>query len=284
MVFLLILVQAVGFEFLSVDPVARRNQGGIGVTGDGYEITYNPSGLAFNSKQISTISYFNYIGGTHFGQIGHQLKSKALAVRYFNGGTLKRTDNMGNELGTFGVHFIDLALGPGFKINEKLGLGASVKFQYERIDTFVSLGTGIDLGSLYKLKENINLAAVVKNLGLTIKPFIEERDILPLEVGLGGALYWAKNSMFADFYIPIEGKPNGRLGYEYWLLKNFSLKIGFNSKLLELKTGSEAIDLITGLGLGVGIRWAGLNLDYLFTPYGELGLLHRISLAFIHSK
>ncbi len=284
MIAILLILQAVGFEFLSVDPVARRNQGGIGVLGDGYEIIYNPAALAWSESRISTISYFNYIGGTHFGQLGHQMKSIGIAAKYFNGGTLKRTDNMGNELSTFGVNFIDLAAGKAFATSEKFGLGAAVKFQYERIDTFTSLGGGIDIGSLYKINDKINVGAVVKNLGVGIKPFIEEREMLPLEFGIGGVINWSKSNLFADIYIPIEGKPNVRIGYEDWLLENLALKGGFNSKLFEVKTATGPLDLITGFNLGIGLKIQSFCFDYLFTPYGELGFTHRISLSFAHSQ
>lgn len=286
MIAILLILQTVGFEFLSVDPVAGRNQGGLSILGDGYEIVYNPAGLAFNNDQISTISYFNYIGGTHFGQLSHEFRSIAATAKYFNGGSLKRTDNMGNELqpSTFGVNFIDLSAGKGFKLGEKFALGGSVKFQYERIDTFTALGAGLDFGSVFKAKENINLAAVLKNIGYGIKPFISERELLPLEFGIGGSIAWSKSNLFVDGYVPVVGKPNLRLGYEYWWMENFATKIGFNTGLLEVKTGNEAINLITGMGLGLGFKLAPLRINYLFAPYAELGLTHRISISFQHNK
>ncbi len=286
MFIILLVVQTVGFEFLSVDPVARRLQGGIGITGDGYELNYNPAALAFNERQISTISYFNYIGGTHFGQVGHKIKQFGVMAKYFNGGSLKHTDNMGNELqpATFGVNFIDLTVGAGFKFHSKFGLGADLKFQYERIDTFTALGMGMDAGAYYQVSERIKTGSILKNLGYGIKPFIKEHEMLPFEFGIGGVIDWPKSSLFIDGYLPVVGKPNGRIGYEYWLVNQFSLKIGYNSKLLEVKTGEGAIDLIAGMNGGFGVKVGNFIFDYLITPYGELGLTHRLSLSFTHSK
>lgn len=282
---ILLIVQAVGFEFLSVDPVARRNQGGIAVLGDGYELMYNASALGFAENRISTISYFNYIGGTHFGQLGHQMKTIALGAKYFNGGSLKHTDNMGNELepATFGVNFIDLSAGKGFRIKEVFALGGCVKFQYQRIDTFTALGAGVDLGATYRIKENAAIGAVVKNLGMGIKPFIEEREMLPLEFGVGGAVNGRNYSLYADVYAPVEGPANFRTGLEYWVLSAVGLKGGFNSFLFETKTGEGAIDLVTGLSAGVAIKVRRFCVDYLVAPYGELAITHRISLSFRHN-
>jgi len=36
---------------------------------------------------------------------------------------------------------------------------------------------------------------------------------------------------------------------------------------------------LSGLGAGLGLRMRGYNLDYAFTPFGELGNVQRLSLG-----
>ena len=64
-----------------------------------------------------------------------------------------------------------------------------------------------------------------------------------------------------------------RTGVEYLLSDIIAFRFGYKSGLSE--TGEFA-----GLNCGFGAKVRNFNLDYAFTPYGVLGLTHRVSLTY----
>ncbi|MEI7528112.1 MAG: hypothetical protein WCK76_04150, partial [Elusimicrobiota bacterium] len=60
------------------------------------------------------------------------------------------------------------------------------------------------------------------------------------------------------------------VGAEYWVRPSFALRGGYKFGYDTANLGSEA-----GLSLGFGVKVAGLDVDYAFLPFGDLGSVHR---------
>ena len=52
-----------------------------------------------------------------------------------------------------------------------------------------------------------------------------------------------------------------------------AVRLGYNSDV-------KGLDSISGFSAGFGITYKKYTLDYAIAPYGDLGLTHRISLAY----
>ena len=117
---------------------------------------------------------------------------------------------------------------------------------------------------------------MISNFGQGLK-FDQESNALPMTLRLAGALNPFKNFLLsADMVFPKQDKPNFLLGAELNTQPNeltkLSIRGGLNSQLLR--------DNLSGFSFGLGATLHFFSLDYAFTPMGELGTAHRMSITF----
>jgi len=272
------LISVVGFEFLSVDPVAHRTGMGHALYNDGYDVHYNPGGLAFADNTFYSISYLNYFDGTHFGYLGYERGQLGVGVRYFYSGSMKKIDALEFEYGTFGVHHIDVSVGKGF-VYKDIGMGMSVKAVYATIDTLNTVGVGADLGAIYRIEEpGVQVGLSVKNIGYGLKPYIDSLEMFPYEITLSAAKLFDSGWVGLDVVKPALFDFGARIGGAYYINSLLHLKASYSTLLSAIR--SEGIGFLAGLTLGLGIRKDRLLVDYTYSPYFELGGGHRISISF----
>ncbi len=274
---LFFLITLTGFEYLLVDPIADRAGMGYALFGDGHNTYYNPAGLVLNTGTSYSISYMNYVGGTHFGYLDYESNLLGAGIRYFYGGKIKKTDATGQELGYFSTNFIDVNLGKGLVINNII-FGANGRIVYELIDTLYSLGLGTDIGMLYSLdQEKIEIGITMKHLGVSVKPFISEREYFPIEFGIGAAHRFDSGWIGIDLVRPALLSFGVRLGGEYKFSQMFALRASYNSTLSQTKTDT-GLDLFAGITIGFGVKKGDININYSYTPYFALGQAHRLTI------
>jgi hypothetical protein len=278
LVLIISLISTVGFEFLSVDPVAQRAGMGYAMYGDGYDVHYNPGGLAFSENTYYSISYLNYFGGTHFGYLGYERSKIGVGVRYFYSGSMKKVDEFGQEYGTFGVHHIDVNVGRGF-VYKEIGIGVSIKAVYSSIDTLNAFGIGADIGAIYRINDpGLQVGLSVKNIGYGIKAFVESRETFPYEVTISAAKVLDAGWFGVDLVKPALMGLGVRVGGAYYINSLLHLKASYSTLLSAIR--SEGIGFLAGLTIGFGIRKDRLVFDYSYSPYFDLGGGHRISIGF----
>ncbi len=276
---ILLLITTIGFEHMSVDPVAHRVGMGYAQFGDGYSVHYNPGGLAYGIGTFYSASYLNYIGGTHFGYIGYENNQVGVGIRYFNGGTIKRTDELGFEDGTFSVHFIDMTIGKGLFFKD-IGLGIALKGVYARIDTLSAIGVGADIGGIYVIPDpEIQIGLAIKNIGTGVKAYIEENETLPYEINLGVTKQFADGWVGLDLVKPALMDFGIRIGGSFSVTPLFDLKASYNSLLSSIRTGNNGLDFLAGVTAGFALNTGKFCIDYSFTPYFDLGGCHRLSVS-----
>ena len=279
LVIVLSFMTSIGFEFLSVDPVAHRTGMGYALYNDGYDVHYNPGGLAFADNTFYSISYLNYFAGTHFGYLGYERRQLGMGVRYFYSGSMKKTDEFGVvEEGTFGVHHIDLNVGKGF-IYKDVGLGISLKGVYASIDTLNAIGVGIDAGAIYTIKDpGVQVGLSVKNVGMGLKAYIDDKEMFPYEITLSAAKLFDVGWLGVDVVKPALMDFGLRIGGAYHVNNLLHLKASYSTLLSAI--GSEGLGFLAGMTLGLGVRKDRLLIDYTYSPYFDLGGGHRISISF----
>jgi len=279
LIILFLLAANIGFEHLCVDPIAHRVGMGYAQFGDGYCVSYNPAGVAYTLNPNYSACYLNYIADTHFGYLGYEHNQIGVGVRYFYGGQLKKTDEFGAEFGSFGVHFIDISVGKGF-FYEDIGLGISIKGVYANIDTLFAIGAGIDIGVLYIwLEPEIQIGLAIKNVGTALKPFIESKELFPYEINVGGVKQFSNGWVGLDIVKPALMDLGARIGGGYSLVSNLDLKASYNTLLSSIRTGSNGLDFLAGLTIGVALKTNTVCIDYSYSPYFDLGGCHRISVS-----
>lgn len=129
----------------------------------------------------------------------------------------------------------------------------------------------------------LDLGASVVNLGPPLK-LGQSADPLPLAGRLGSLVRFSPRFDAAlDIVLPVDNDPSVSLGAEArfpaslagsakpW---NASLRGGYDA------SRNRGVEGFAGLSLGAGLDFARLRLDYAWLPFGDLGSVNRISLAF----
>jgi hypothetical protein len=171
------------------------------------------------------------------------------------------------------------SLGYGLQISN-FSIGVNLKFIVSQMDNEQLAGEAADLGMLISLMENkMAVGLSIQNLGPDIKS-----DSLPLNVrgGLGYKDTFGENkehsfNASAEIDQPMDNKMSFKIGGEYWYMKTFAVRLGFNQQLGANDLQSDS--MFQRMSVGSSICWADLQLDYAFTPYADLGVIHRLMLT-----
>ena len=258
------------------------------ISEDASGIFWNPAGLVQISKlsaifmrtaYVADINY-QYMAYAHRMSYDSVLAASALVTDI---GAITQTDISGNRLGTFTPQdqVITLSYSKAileFSDKEKdLSMGISIKHIKSKIVSETNSFAG-DFGIM-----TYNFTALPYRLGLMISNFGQglkfdtESNALPMTLKLGGALNPFKNFLLAvDVVMPKHDKTSFLLGTELNTQPNeltkLSIRGGLNSQLLR--------DGLSGFSFGLGATLHFFSLDYAFTPMGELGTAHRMSITF----
>jgi hypothetical protein len=277
-----------GFDFLRLTPTAREAaMGGAGIaaaTGP-LALWFSPALTTANPDPRAQVGYLSYVAGIHVGSAAYSQpvgsdKAVGFGLVYLNSGTMKRTNERGDELGTFGASYADANLSGALAFGEWT-LGAGLRGLYGAIDTFFSLGVAGNLGATWAPPVNGLVAGLrVANLGYQVKAFQAGRDPLPLDFALGlGYSPSATLGAALDVHKPVDNQVNVRAGLEGWIADLLALRFGYNTEGVDLRSGG-GLDILAGLSAGLGVRYRGYGLDYAFVPMVDLGVAHRLSLSF----
>jgi long-subunit fatty acid transport protein len=278
-----------GFDFLRITPTAREAALGgaaVGTAPSPMGFWFSPAHAASAESPRAHVGYLNYVAGIHIGSAAYSQpvgtdKGVGFGVVYLNSGTMKRTNERAEENGTFGLSYADLNLSGAMRLGDALAIGVGLQGLYGSIDTFFGMGLAGNVGATYQLPvEGLTAGLAVKNLGLQLKAFQTNRNPLPIDFGLG--LGYQPNpslNLALDVHKPIDNRVRVLAGVEGWVADILALRVGYDSYGPDLKSGGGS-DILAGLSTGLGIRYRGYELDYCFIPMVELGVAHRISLAF----
>ncbi len=278
-----------GFDFLRITPTAAEAAmagAAIAHSKSPMAFWYSPAHAAGAEYQCALFSYVNYIAGIHIGSAAYSQplaedKGIGFGIVYLNSGTMKRTDALGGEHGTFGVSYADINVSGGYRFSEIISLGLGLQGLYGSIDTFFTLGLAGNIGASARIPieglEGLTAGITARNIGYQAKAFQTGRDPMPVEfaAGLGFQPNPALNLVF-DILKPLDNRFQFRAGIEGWAGDMVALRAGYNTFGSDLQSGGGS-DILAGFSTGLGIRYRGYQLDYCFIPMVELGMAHRLS-------
>ncbi len=204
--------------FLQIEPDSRTagmGNSGVAIADNASAIFWNPAGLAFQEGHEVSLThanwlpnfnvdmFYDYLAGRYYvdgiGTIGGH-------ITFLNLGEQTRTDEQGNELGTFSSYEVAGGISYGFKLNNNISFGTGLRFIFSNLvpsGTVVSGQTarngtsvGVDLATLYRsnpfmlgnreaqFRAGFNLS----NLGPAVQYTDEaQKDPLPTVLRLGWA-------------------------------------------------------------------------------------------------
>jgi hypothetical protein len=233
---------------------------------------YNPAGLAGQTKRqidtmrmnyIADISYF-YVGGVYplgndqtVGAYYGSLQTPAIPIT-----TIGNPSGAGSGTFTDSASVINLSYAR--KMGDQLKLGVSGKLINENLAGDTAGATAFDVGVLYEdFMPNLSLGFAFQNFG------IGQLRNTPIGTNMkAGAKYHMNDTLdiYADVNRPLEDQFYYGLGAEYWVMPTLAIRGGFNT--------------LSGISLGVGLKWTAIYFNYAYVPYGDLGDSHRLALTY----
>lgn len=270
-----------GFGALLFDTSARAiGLGGAytALSDDSNALQYNPGGLGRSGDyEASFMHDQQFAGMTHEHAAVSAPSGWAAAVDYASSGAeQQRTINNPDGGGLDKASLTDLALAAGYGRALGGGLSAGLAGRYVResiADVSASAFAG-SAGLMYgpPALPGLTLGAALLNVGKAGR-FDAQRESLPI-TGRAGAAYRfpiLEHTGTAaldvveqrDAGVSVEG------GFELALHRALALRAGFDTRR----------DDGPGVTAGVGLRASGFAVDYAFSPYGELGTAHKLSVS-----
>lgn len=275
-------IQAAGTssaQFLKMGAGARA--AGMGdafcsVSDDANATYWNPAGLAqvdsaelsmMHNSSIEETSY-QYLSGAM------PLRNSTLGgfIQRLNVGTIDRYTAGNVREGSFDAGSMAVGASIGRRIRENTMMGFTVKFVQESIEAESDTSFAGDFGFLHKA-DSFNFGLAVQNIGPGLK-MVSESSPLPLTIRAGGSKMFVNKRLLGavDLAKANDSDLSLNFGLEYKISDVVVLRGGY-------KAGTSLdVDGITNINGGLGLKLNRFNFDYSVSPFGDLGMAHRISL------
>jgi len=270
--------------FLKINPGARAAgmaDAFCAISDDVNAINFNPAGLVQVKQRQISLSHNEWIEGVRNESLGycHPLGdawSMGFMVHYVYVGDIVARDILGVPTGdTFGSQNYEAALSLARKVSDNLSVGVNAKHIYESIYTESDSAFAADAGVLCAIR-HFRMGVSLQNIGSRIALY-EDAFELPRNLTAGVSYSVSRNSNISvDCSNLLEDEIDIKAGAEYRVIDMLALRGGFMFNRSE-NTGP-------GVTAGLGFFFKELSLDYGFLPFGDLGTVHRISLAMKFGK
>lgn len=279
-------VGTTGFGSLKIGASARpAAMGGAftAITEDIAAMVWNPAAMATVGERVGIASYTNYLVDTQLGFLAMARPmgtrgTLGLGVSYMSYGELRRTDEQGEDQGTFGAGDLTFRASMGrFVWEDRLAIGVGLKAIYAHIDEYSSDAYAFDIGVLGRfLTDRTTFGLSALSMGFVRSAFAGEKDALPTQIRAGCAHRLAHMPLMviADFVLPNDNDPHFSVGGEFAIGENVYLRPGYSSLLKDSGDSGR-----NGISAGAGFVWQEFRIDYAFSSFEELGDIHRVSLS-----
>lgn len=202
-------------------------------------------------------------------------------IVYFSHGTQTNYDALGDRAGSFSPSDIAFSLTCARRFWDILAVGAGLKVIRSTLETESAAAVAVDLGA--QAVNVLRLADAPLDLGLSLSNFGSPMKLggaeQPLPLHLRGGVLWHLNPVVSasiDGNLPIDDDPYVSLGVEARMKTGSliaSLRSGFNQKY------SRGLEGFAGATAGAGLDLGRFGVDYAWVPFGDLGQIHRATLA-----
>ena len=291
--FLSVLFQSVSaqvgdevFSYLRYPTSSRANAlGGSNVSlveRDPSLVFHNPALLGSEMDGMLNLNFMNFISDINLGSAFYvkalnDSSTWGIGASFISYGNFKQTSVENIAEGDFSVKDISVNAFYSRDLSEKWRGGLSLKFLYSVIESYSSIGLGVDAGlSYYDAEKDFSFGIALKNVGAQLTAYEEERQKMPWDIQMGFSQKMAyapfRLSMTAIYLnkweLPyIDGTDSAYdgdkffktlfkhlvFGVDYLPSDNFWLGIGFNPKTnQELKL--QGANGLAGFSAGAGVR------------------------------
>lgn len=302
------------FQFLKIGVGARgvaMGESFVAVANDASALFWNPAGLVDAQQHQVIASHAEYLVDIshEFLGVSYRLgENDAVGVSF---SSLHMKDmEITTELQPFGTgryfSFGDIAIGLTYskKMTEQFSFGATIRYVEETLDILKMRSVMVDLGTLYWTGlGSTRFAVTISNFGSDVEPkgnVTQANGVsvssfqsfsLPTIFKLGVAMEAMETedsrlTTSLQLNHPNDNSEHFRLGLEYAFKNTFFLRGGIKRTIGQRLFGRDETspeDFTFGAGVAVDLaELTRVNADYAFARFGELGSVHRISIAFTY--
>lgn len=156
--------------------------------------TTNPALLGADGHQQVSFSHLFHIGGTGLSALdyGYHVAPWKLTFRAgfrsLDYGDIPWTNEYNQELGTFHARDVAIDIGAGWQWQERLSLGANLRWIQSGYETYRANALAADAGIFYENPDSrVGIGLVLQNIRLFASPFSDggQREPLPFNPALG---------------------------------------------------------------------------------------------------
>lgn len=315
------------FAFLNLSPSARVS----GLAGNLITVVDDDVNLAYaNPSLLNPLMHqqISFQHNFHLGSISNGYASYAqyfdklqmtfhAGIQYVNYGDFNLTNEFGDVEGTFQANENAFVLGASRPIDERITVGANLKFITSRLETYNSIGFSSDIAAAYSDTASRFVATIVfKNVGSQISTYTEDNfEPLPFEIQVGISkklrylpfrfsiiyhnlqdwniryndpnredepiFFGEDNTGESDFSIFTDNLFRHFIFNGELLIgakENFRLRLGYNHFLRRELTVNN-LGSLAGFSFGVGIKVNRFRIDYGRTIYHIAGGLNHLGIA-----
>jgi hypothetical protein len=276
-----------GFAFLEIPTGVRAAAlgGAYSSLAQGAEAAFwNPAGLRdTRGLEISGghVEWIESLRHDHFALAGRAFGGGiAASIRALYSEPIEERDELGNLIGSFGAHDLELGLAYGHGVGRGLAVGASAQLVRERIANLAAQTYAFGLGATWEPEAlpGARVALAAQNLGPAAAYTIDGVESRPVE--LPAALH-AGASYGADLGVrwQVRGAVESRLVRGRNAIACVATELADVSGS-SLRAGMRFNDSASILSFGAGYAWPSLRLDYAFVPLRyDAGDTHRFGFS-----
>ena len=274
--------------FLKLDPYARSAAQGSALLGrSGVSAVHsNVASLGFLNSTETSLTQNNIFAGITYrnASLVHSVADRedgfGLSLTSLNFGDqdrtrIRRSDPI-TDLGQFSANDLSLNASYGWRIHRTLSVGAGLKYVESNIAGFQDGTFSGDLGIQYRIPSlDWRFGLTGRNLFGSLE-LNERGDPLPRVYEVGGNYRWSLVPNYHEFDFGFgTGMSTDSDGYffggvEYGLYGMGALRVGYHG----------AQDAGDGITFGAGLQYAGIQVDYAYVPFGDLGRQQRFSFGY----
>ncbi len=277
-------------EFIKIKPEAEisgTGESGIAISDGTSALSLNPGRLALLDRSEVTLGEILWFNNIHMEYLAFAFTPDygtgiGVNLFYIDFGNFDSTGSLAEPISIQNA-FLNLGFGKSF--SESFSMGICAKGIYENFINEKNFGLSFDAGVVLTLIERTFYTGMLfKNFGF----LFGGKDPLPMEIGFGiGFKFFQHSFDFANIALDISKIINTDnifigAGFEYYFLKTLGLRLGIkynNANDMEhIFNDIQNFLIISG---GVGLNFGDtLLIDYSYSPMGDIGIAHRISLKF----
>jgi len=181
------------------------------------------------------ISHGSVIYGRQFDSLGIQTH---IAFGYIDYGQFQAADPTGDISGEFSAGEVALIAGAGKQINERLRVGANIKFLSSRFESYGAIGLGMDLGLHYSRPGSLSSwSFVLRNIGTELNAVVDDKRSLPFELQVG----FSKRLAHLPFRFTVTGQQ-----LQQWYIRyddpDRDISTDFTGETTEISSFSRNVD------------------------------------------